>query len=258
MLGLMTLVTLSALLSPPQAPAQVVGVSEKHMVAWLDRGTQEEKEAVVAHLQRLPTARLSQNVVRALGAELRRLDGERRRRAQDFAVVPPPTEFPTAYHVAILRLLSSLDKPPVQYLAGSLDTGWMAVRAVAKAQEEAISPLVAVTAGRDPLGSGEAAPDLVAGALSALGLILSDERAQVSEQARDEAQRAVRQRLEGNQDWRVVSAACQAAAASGVSGLKQRALRLSSDRRSVEMLGVSDPRQIQRVQAACAKSLSEK
>jgi hypothetical protein len=95
--------------------------------------------------------------------------------------------------------------------------------------------------------------------LSALGLILSDERAQVSEQARDEAQRAARQRLEGNQDWRVVSAdTSQAAAASGDSGVKQRALRLSSDRRSVEMFGVSDPRKIQRVQAACAKSLSEK
>lgn len=235
-----------------QLVEQGARVPQSSLVYWLEQETQAEREALVAHVRRLPAGERGAEVEQALAAELSRLNGERRRRlAAEASGTAFREDFPAEYHAAPIEVVGgSTDPAVIPSLVEALDTGWMVRRALARFGEAAVPPVLDVARGRGPDGS-EASAEMVTGALSTLQLILEARAGRLRPLLEADIVEAVHHLLSGRQHWTVLRAACGVALATGDTHLKTRADRLAHDPRAVAGLGVTDPRWIAMVQQAC-------
>lgn len=220
------------------ASAQNARPSTEQLVYRLTQAPPIEREATVAYLLTLDAAQTEPAIWRALASELKRLDELRRHRralAQKGAVLD---DFPAEYHALVIEVISrSQDPIVVSALVGSLDTGRMAGRAMAKFDAvEVVREVLPIAEGQ-----GDPHPGLIAGAMHALESALSAPSAtRLSSDAVVRIRALARTRLAGLQDPMVVAAACGLAHATDDPGLKRRADRLADSAGELVEMGVSE------------------
>jgi hypothetical protein len=244
-----------AILPPCQSAGQEIPIPEQRLIYWLGHGTQSERQAVVAYVKTLGASQRSAALDGALADELKRLDAERRRRASlDREGILDLGDFPADYHAGIIEVLGESSRTVViPSLTGALDTGWMAVRGLARFGAAAADPVLKVARGEPGGDRSNNAPAVVFGALATLGLILDlPSRAQLPVALQQEIIDVARQRLVGKQHWMVVRAACSLAIATGDPVLRLRVEHIANSPSEIEAMGVSEQRWVGYVERACA------
>jgi hypothetical protein len=226
-------------------------VADGVLIARLSDPMFAVREATVAHILRMKHEERGPALYRALAQELTRVNGlssdaTRRRHAGESL---PATPRLAEYRGALIELVAASTDPSVlPGLLEALDSGPLAVRAIARFGRAALPPLQAIATQQNPLNVHS-----VTGALRALALIAEKET--LSAEERKGLIDIAGARTTGYQDPLTVGAACELAVALRDPDLRLRVWLLASNAGNVSALGITDERLIRHVQDAARRAL---
>jgi len=128
----------------------------------------------VAYIMTIPPQDVGPALSKALCDELDRIDADRRRRRAPVRHGLPLDDFQSEYFLMLVRAVAGLGEPDcVPSLVGSVDSGMIAVYALAKFAPYQVVPLLVDVAGARDIGGEGPSADEVVGALQALTLIIN-------------------------------------------------------------------------------------
>jgi hypothetical protein len=209
-------------------PLSTIGIAQeryvdvKTVLEVLQTGSLAEREATMERVVEVKAITKSAALAKAIGAELVRMNAvltERQRRIEAGVAVPEAPA--TGEYLALLvqACAQSADPSVIDGLVGVIDTGWGAMRALARFGPTAFDRVLTVA-------SSGTKPMKVSGALITLELM--NQTGTLSPEHRARGADVIRTRLSGRQSSIVFSSAIRAAAASDVVDLRERVEAIAS------------------------------
>jgi len=249
--GVLTLVVVAC---APTAAASAQEVTQKQLAERILTAPVADKAQAVAQVFSIPVDSREPGLEAALVQELLRLNEDDRNRwmaTKEGKPFQPEGPAESEYRMAVARLVGESRNPGVvPALVGALGSVAGIGSAIVRFEDKAVAPLVAAARAAHP---NYAAP---AEALSTLRLLIESGK-RMTDPSFAQIISVAGQRMSGQQYFGHVIAAIDLGIATNDDRLRARVTQLSADSFQIRQMGITDPKQAQRVRDAAAAALKK-